>query len=150
MKKKMIILILLIISFTIFVNTGNRTLTCNELFLKKLWISKTHNYSLCTPYNYFWSDAYWHSNDSVNFDDWLYKVWLFDSFDSDFYFESCFWKKWKKYLLWKVKVLDCFDKDTKKYKNSEFKLKGNIYFTFNKNNKEHIKIINSIKTLTQK
>ena len=129
----MITLILLIISFTIFVNTGNRTLTCNELFYKKLWINKTNNFSVCIPYDYYSFDAYWHSRfmDSmsdvyVNEDDkwWKYisdmSIGHLNEHWGLIVIKDCFWKSNKK---------DCFD--------------------YNKNNSEHVKIINSIKVLKE-
>jgi len=137
----------------------------NEL----LWLNKSLKFKMCLPNDYIWYDAYWRNLGTlnkkynsfivdykwkkINSDESVYTIGLSwgwyrnDWYFSKIYFNWCYWNKWKKYLLWKLEVFDCIDEDTKKYKSTEFNFKDDIFFSFDKNNKEHIKIINSIKEI---
>jgi hypothetical protein len=144
----------------------------NEL----LWLNKNLKFKMCLPNDYIWYDAYWHNLGSINkkhntfliidnkwkkinSDESVYNIGLpwgwyrNDWYFSEIYFNWCFWKKSKKYLLWKLKVFDCLKSETDEYKSTIFIAiihNKKVNFNFNKNNKEHIKIINSIKLLTEK
>jgi len=145
-------------------NIDNKKIECDSSM--NLWKNKFYNFSMCLPSDYLWYGAYWHS---INFDKKLNTFVVIDNEWKQYIDDSditigrnkdsrsnrislywCFWKKSKKYLLWKLEVFDCIDEDTKKYKSTEFNFKDDIFFSFDKNNNEHIKIINSIKPLTEK
>ena len=153
----MITLILLIISFTIFVNTGSRTLTCNELFYKHLWINKTYNFSICLPfdmdplnpftwradYSYYDQDFIWdYSNERISL--------LLNTSNS-------LWKYDKKSKFWNKEIIEHYviNNDGKQEFSTfiyELKIWKDRYyrFSFDKKTDEMKTIINSIKSLTEK
>jgi len=140
---------------------------------ESLWINKTLKFKMCLPNDYIWYDAYWHNLGNINkkhntfliidnkwkkinSDESIYNIWLpwgwyrNDWYFSEIYFNWCYSKKWKKYSLLNISVEDCFDSDTNEYKTTIFTFNYNKkinYISFNKNNKEHIKIIKSIRKI---
>ncbi|MDQ7009491.1 MAG: hypothetical protein Q9M94_04345 [Candidatus Gracilibacteria bacterium] len=142
----------------------NKKVECDSSM--NLWKNKTYNFSMCLPSDYLGYGAYGHSMD---FNKKLNTFIVIDNEGKQYIgesdvtigsiggdrisFYSCSGKKGKKYLLGKLEVFDCLKSETDKYKSTIFIAtihNKKVNFNFNKNNKEHIKIINSIKPLTEK
>jgi len=159
MKKRILIISILIIIFSIFINTGNRSLTCNELFYKKIWKNKTYNFSVCIPINWWQLSLYsWNAYSNLDIPNESEAIWdgVYDEIYLLWNTKKDLWKYDIKSTFWNKEIIEHYfiNNDWKK-ELGDFNYYLEIWkdkyynFSFNKKTDEVKAIINSIKVLEE-